>query len=46
MHDLDVECGCSYFRIPEFLSNWTVLPKTDVLPFYHLASVDSAATLL
>jgi len=41
MHDLDVECGPSSFRIPELLSNGTVLPKTGVLTFYPMVSVDT-----
>jgi len=41
MHDLDVGCGPSSFRIPELLSNGTALPKTSVLAFYRVASVDT-----
>jgi len=41
MHDLDVECGPSSFRVPELLSNWTALPKTGVLAFYGVVSVDT-----
>jgi len=33
MHDPDVECGPSSFRVPELLSNGTALPKTGVLEF-------------
>jgi len=41
MHDLDVECGPSSFYIPELLSNWTALPKTGVLAFYRVVSMDT-----
>jgi len=41
VHDLDVECGPSSFSIPELLSNGTALPKTGVLAFYHMVSVDT-----
>jgi len=41
MHDLDVECGPSSFGIPELLSNGTALPKTGVLAFYGMVSVDT-----
>jgi len=41
MHDLDIECSPSSFRIPELLSNGTVLPKTGVLAFYRVVSVDT-----
>jgi len=41
MHDLDVECGPSCLRIPELLSKGTALPKTGVLAFYRMVSVDT-----
>ena len=41
MHDLDEECGPSSFHIPELPSNGTVLPKTGVLAFYRMVSVDT-----
>jgi len=41
MHDLDVECGPSSFRIPELPSNGTSLLKTGVLAFYRMVSVDT-----
>ena len=41
MHDPDVECGPSAFRIPEPLSNGTAPPKTGVLAFYRVTSVDT-----
>jgi len=41
MHDLDVECGPSSFCIPELLSNGIALPKTSMLVFYHVVSVDT-----
>jgi len=41
MHNLDVECGPSSFRIPELLSNGTALPKTGLLVFYRAVSVDT-----
>jgi len=41
MHVLDVECGPSSFHIPELLSNGTVLPKTGMLAFYCMVSVDT-----
>jgi len=39
MHELDIECGPSSFRIPELLSNGTALPKTGMLAFYRMVSV-------
>jgi len=41
MYDLDVECSPSSFRIPDLLSNGTALPKTGVLAFYNVVSVDT-----
>ena len=41
MHDVDEECGSSSFRMPELLSNGTALPKTGVLGFYRVVSVDT-----
>jgi len=41
VHDLDIECGPSSFRMPELLSNGTALPKTGVLAFYRVISVDT-----
>jgi len=41
LHDPDVECGPSSFRIPELLSNATALLKTGVLAFYHVVSADT-----
>jgi len=41
VHDLDVECDPSSFCISELLSNGTVLPKTVVLAFYRVVSVDT-----
>ena len=41
MHDLDIEYGPISFRIPELLSNGTALPKTGVLAFYRVVSVDT-----
>jgi len=38
-NDLDVECGPSSFRIPE--RNGTALPKTGMLAFYRVVSVDT-----
>ena len=43
MHDLDVECGPSSFRMPELLSYGTALPKTGVLAFCRVVSVDTNA---
>jgi len=43
MHDQDVECSPFSFCIPELLSNGTALPKTGVLEFYHVVSVDQCA---
>jgi len=41
MHDLDVEYDPSSFRTPELLSNGTALPKTGMLAFYRVVSVDT-----
>jgi len=41
IHDLDVECGPSAFRMSVLLSNWTALPKTGVLAFFRVVSVDT-----
>jgi len=41
MHDLDVKYGPGSFRITELLSNWTALPKTDMLALYRVVSVDT-----
>jgi len=41
MHDLDVGSGPSSFRIPELLSNGTALPKSGVLAFYRVVSLDT-----
>jgi len=41
MHDLDVECSPSSFRILELLSNRIALPKTGLLAFYRVVSVDT-----
>jgi len=41
MHDLDIECGTSSFRIAELLSNGTALPKSGVLAFFRVVSVDT-----
>jgi len=40
IHDLFVECGPGSFRMPELLPNGTALPKTGVLAFYRVASMD------
>jgi len=41
MHDLDAKCGPSCLRILEILSKGTQLPKTDVLAFFRVVSVDA-----
>jgi len=41
MHDLDVECDLSPLCIPELLSNGTALPRTGMLAFYHVVTVDA-----
>jgi len=41
MHDLDVEGSLSSFHIPELLSNGIALPKTSVLAFCRVVSVDT-----
>jgi len=41
MHALDVECGPSSFRMPELVSDGTALPKTGVLTFYCMVSVNT-----
>jgi len=41
MHDLDIECSPGSFCIPELLSNGTALPKTGVISFYCVISVDT-----
>jgi len=41
MHDLDVQCDPSSFRIPELLSDGTALSITGVLAFYRVVSVDT-----